>query len=141
MATAINVPSTDTFFVIDSLQAAKDYEWSVRARVVGRFTLFSRPTQFRTSEISGIDITLNEERSHSSIAIYPNPSRGQFNLRSQDDNLIQQVKIYNLNGSEIMSLEVDSYSEFIDLSQFGSGIYQIRIITEDFIQINPILVY
>ncbi|SEA61125.1 T9SS type A sorting domain-containing protein [Psychroflexus halocasei] len=66
----------------------------------------------------------NESMVFEQFAMYPNPSEGQVNFKS-DDNF--SLKIYALNGQLVYeSLEMQKQSQ-IDLSQLAKGIYLTKV--------------
>ena len=60
------------------------------------------------------------------ITIYPNPSNGKFNIKSENEKIIS-IDIYNSIGDHLKT--VNSIDEEIDLSGFSKGIYLIKINT------------
>ena len=68
----------------------------------------------------------------SSLEVFPNPSKGKFNLIVSDPNAgIAYLSIFNLNGrklySEQFNINVNSNNFNIDLSGFSKGIYLLKI--------------
>lgn len=79
-----------------------------------------------TSISSGFEEVLYESQS---VNMYPNPSNGIIHLNS--NKAIQQLSIYNQNGSLLYnSFDLKSTMSF-DLSVYGSGIYLVKVIGED----------
>ena len=64
------------------------------------------------------------------ISIYPNPTNGIVNFEFANDN-IQQIKISDLTGKTIIEKVNIQQNETIDLSSFESGIYIIKIQTDN----------
>ncbi|MEP6646335.1 MAG: T9SS type A sorting domain-containing protein [Saprospiraceae bacterium] len=69
--------------------------------------------------------TLNDEFSRS---IYPNPSSGIIHFSELDPSSLLQI--YDFSG-KLISSEKDIQSHQLDLHQFGSGIYFLKLINEN----------
>jgi len=76
---------------------------------------------FKNYPLSISDFYLNE------IKIYPNPSSSRIFRKSQKDP-VTKIELYNLLGENIQTL--NNKVEFIDISDFESGIYLVKIYTE-----------
>ncbi len=83
-----------------------------------------------------LDLTLKPNGVHESdlasgIHIYPNPSKGVFNIKfDKEATEIRTVRVTNLQGQEVYSAKLSSGST-IDLSNQSNGVYFISIETED----------
>jgi ELWxxDGT repeat protein len=77
-----------------------------------------------TTSATGIT-SITENKYH--VSIYPNPGSGVFNLQiNESDNT--SIEIYNVIGEKVLVYRLqNSLSEF-DLSNFNSGVYNIRVI-------------
>jgi len=66
------------------------------------------------------------------IQVYPNPSNGKVYIRNQGI-MINQIRVYALNGTEILNCVPKAGVSFISLDLIGSksGIYFIKIFKED----------
>ena len=67
---------------------------------------------------------------YEAISIYPNPTNGIINLEFADNN-VQQIKISDLTGKTIIEKVNIQQNETIDLSSYESGIYIIKIQTDN----------
>ncbi len=71
-------------------------------------------------------VGVNELKSNSNIiSIFPNPSSGKFNLRS--DTEVLSVEVLNSLGQTIYYEKIHSPGAEIDLSTFTKGVYFIRL--------------
>ncbi len=61
------------------------------------------------------------ENTKESMAIYPNPSEGVFNIKSE--TLLENAEVYDLGGKLVMNLKI-SNNQF-DLSALNSGTYML----------------
>ena len=72
-----------------------------------------------------------DELSKIKFKIYPNPSDGTFHLNFESDYLPVKIEVYNLIMQKIKEFDFKEYlhpiSIDIDLNQFSSGIYFIKI--------------
>ena len=75
-----------------------------------------------------------EEAITSSASIYPNPTDGILNIES---NGLMTISVMNMLGQKIMEMSATDYA-VIDLSNCESGIYLVRIGTENGIRVEKI---
>ena len=71
------------------------------------------------------------------ILIYPNPSKGIFNLELYSIKNSCQLLVTNLLGKKIYSETInsaDKQSTQIDLSDYSSGVYNLSLIEENLIR-------
>ena len=81
--------------------------------------------------VNSVDI--HELNNSSNIIIYPNPSTGQITVESPN---AVQVEIYNLSGVLIKSTN----KKEIDLSQEAKGVYFVKIMTKENIEITKLII-
>lgn len=68
----------------------------------------------------------------SKLAIYPNPSKGQFTIQSSVSSGQVLIEIYNVLGEKLYSqINIQNPTVNIDLSSQSNGVYFYRIITQD----------
>ena len=63
-----------------------------------------------------------------SVELYPNPTDGKFMIECDE---MTTVEIFNMVGQSIGMIEVNSDTVSIDASAWTSGIYSVRITTEN----------
>ena len=68
------------------------------------------------------------ERNENRVVVYPNPSKGQFNLKVNPPGEYQ-VKVYNTSGNLLLQKNSDQINETIDLSHCTNGMYLLKIMT------------
>jgi len=81
----------------------------------------------------------NGYKENSTLDIYPNPSDGIINIEIESIN-IAVIEIYNVNGTLILSKEIDSKSEKINISNFPKGIYTVRLIKDRAVNFGKVVV-
>ena len=79
----------------------------------------------------------NQNVSEKGLTVYPNPSKGNFNLSIQGDSL-QNIEIFSITGQSVFtqSYSEGKVSDEIDISSFSSGIYIIKAHGRDGKQYN-----
>ncbi len=106
-------------------------------------TRFDNSGQFHSngmSAISGLTLTGFETLSGlegSDIRIYPNPSAGIFNIEGIDGEA--EITIFNAFGEEIIDMKI-ILPDKVDLSAQATGIYFIRICSEEGTWYNKLIV-
>jgi hypothetical protein len=72
----------------------------------------------------------NDEQSNSKFTLYPNPAKDLIHLRTP--NIEEgRVVLIDLLGKKVMDEHFSSITSQIDISELKSGIYMVRIETED----------
>ncbi len=82
----------------------------------------------------GFWITDIEENSDESINVYPNPTNGLLNIEGQGT---MHITVSNLLGQKLQEVTAES-SIVLDMNRFESGIYLIRIETEEGVTMQKI---
>lgn len=82
-----------------------------------------------TSQITQVEETEITELLEN-IKIYPNPSTGLFYFISNDKTQVQ-ISVYNSNGSLIIHDNIVSNKWVIDLSDQPSGIYVLKVFSNN----------
>ena len=60
--------------------------------------------------------------------LYPNPTQGYLTIEAIG---MQHISIHNVIGQMVFDATTDSDNTTIDMTQFGNGIYTVRIATND----------
>jgi len=75
------------------------------------------------------DFILNVENfEREKIKAFPNPTKDQWNIFSEKTN-IESVEIFNMEGKSVSTFFPKNKSTIIDASNFATGIYFSKIIT------------
>ena len=73
-------------------------------------------------------LNIDDEFYNNSFTIYPNPTVGELTIENVNDQKIKNIMIYNTLGQLVLQQQSDS----INVSEFTSGVYYIKIQTEHF---------
>jgi hypothetical protein len=81
-----------------------------------------------TQQVSSCTSLLSKNGQQNDASIYPNPNRGEFyvQLNSLSDNI--RIEVYDAIGQLIVVSNPNNEKSAIDIKNFTSGIYLIRII-------------
>ena len=80
-----------------------------------------------------LDVTLGTQQFDASkLAVYPNPVKNTLNL-SYNQN-ISAVEIYNLLGQQMTSEKVNANQKQIDISNYASGSYLVKVFAGDMVK-------
>jgi hypothetical protein len=120
----------------DSLSVGTSYHWQVRA-VCGSTANMSGFTSYNTfSTLSGSRITAGDVDLAVNLNVYPNPTRGLFNINFISEELDNfEVLIVDAFGKLIIQENkkdfIGEYAKQVDLSEYPRGIYMVQIKTEN----------
>ncbi|TPD66054.1 ELWxxDGT repeat protein [Flavobacterium microcysteis] len=81
----------------------------------------------------------NENNLSNKIKIYPNPSNGLVSIWTYDNSKIKDIEIYNLLGNKMHYSKDNLISDSLDLSNLSSGVYLIKVKTENYIETKKII--
>ncbi|WP_225035661.1 T9SS type A sorting domain-containing protein [Winogradskyella sp. SM1960] len=82
-----------------------------------------------------LDFTLNlaplsvDEFEQNALAVYPNPAKDVLNIDYK--SALTAVKIYNIVGQEVLHMATTSSQVQLDVSEFTSGIYIVKLFAEE----------
>ena len=69
------------------------------------------------------------------LMVYPNPTKSNLNIAAEN---MRRISIINTLGQVVYDAEVDSDNEVIDMAQYESGLYMVRIITDNGIAVERV---
>jgi hypothetical protein len=75
------------------------------------------------------DVGVPERDIDQLLHLYPNPTTGKCIVRNEQD-LIEQLEVYDMYGKRLEQHFVRDYQTVIDLSARASGVYFVRVTTE-----------
>ncbi|MEA3446339.1 MAG: T9SS type A sorting domain-containing protein, partial [Bacteroidota bacterium] len=86
--------------------------------------------------------SIDQTENHSSeIKIYPNPTTGLVNISTNISNIIKSISVYDIMGETVFFQKISRRENIkIDFEHLVSGIYFIRIITDDCIVTKRIVI-
>lgn len=79
----------------------------------------------------------NTKNQKSSISVYPNPFNDKILIEGLESNF--GYSIYNIQGKEIQSETIKSKNGYINTNDIASGIYLLKIVTENEVKIQKII--
>ena len=130
-ATASYYTSTADSLNSAILDYSTNYFWKVRMVSTVDTSLWSNIYQFTTKSSVGINEYEPEE-----ITVAPNPSNGQFTIYGIEN---ASICIFDLQGKIIIP-EAISYNNSLSLNNFAKGLYLVRIIKGEKMQIVKLIV-
>lgn len=84
------------------------------------------------------NITTIEKSANLNFEIYPNPSSGIFELKTNHN--FGNIKVFDITGREVYSQNIESQSTKIDLTKQVSGVYTIEVQQNNQINIQKIVI-
>lgn len=81
--------------------------------------------------------SLDEDGFLHDIELYPNPTEGMLFINNKSKEKIECVKVYNLFGQEVLTVENDF--KYINLSSLKAGLYLIKLKNEKGITIQNVM--
>ena len=77
-------------------------------------------------------VGIDPKHSDLGIILYPNPAKKYLIVESQgiNENILEQIIIYNTNGQVMIRSEVVGEKVYLDLFNFKKGIYLMKAITK-----------
>jgi len=75
--------------------------------------------------------SMNEYTIYETINLYPNPAKGVLNVDLSNILNIRSINVFDVNGRQIIELPVKSGIVQIDMTNYVSGIYFIKVITDN----------
>jgi len=77
-------------------------------------------------------VGIAENEMENAITLYPNPATHQVELRIENNKLkVSNIEIYDVYGKLLQMIPVTSPTILIDVNMYNSGVYLIRLYTEN----------
>ena len=95
--------------------------------IAGDFTAYNGVGRNRIARINGNNTLTNSSFDKSSIAIYPNPSKGIYTLQTNEMNTAKSISIYTILGQKIYDAVISSNETTIDISNQPKGVYLYKV--------------
>jgi PKD repeat protein len=81
------------------------------------------------------------ESMNNAVSVYPNPNSGLFTVTlSAEINSDMTVNVYNTLGELVKTITVGSNAATIDMSEFASGVYVVKVMAENQIATKKITI-
>jgi len=95
-----------------------------------------------TTKCVTMSTSINDaETMNNAVSVYPNPNGGNFNVSlSAEISGDMTVNIYNTLGELVKTITVDSNTTNVDMSEFASGVYVVKVIAENQIATKKITI-
>lgn len=77
--------------------------------------------------------------SNSNIKIYPNPAKTNLTIESKDAQIVK-VRLINLVGQSVLSVDINSCMSSVDLNNVQPGAYMVEVTTEQTTLLHKIIV-
>ena len=75
------------------------------------------------------------------IEAYPNPTHGWYHMRSLNNEQMQEITVYQLNGQQVAAYTLANATEYkLDLSGQTPGMYLIRVVTANSADVLKVMV-
>jgi hypothetical protein len=75
------------------------------------------------------------------IEAYPNPTHGWYHMRSLNNEQMQEITVYQLNGQQVATYTLANATEYkLDLSGQTPGMYLIRVVTANSADVLKVMV-
>jgi PKD repeat protein len=115
--------------------------------LVAHNALCGNDTLTLTDYIHVVDVTGISQLGNSAftVTLSPNPSDGIINLNIKGIQDKLNLKIFNIEGQLIYSSVINgdaySYSDVINLNDYGKGIYYLELRNKDILKVEKIVLY
>jgi hypothetical protein len=76
---------------------------------------------------NGVALGLNNFQNENEVSIYPNPTSSILNIENKTNQSINQISIYNLNGSLVKEVKSAGSLDSISVAELQNGIYFVRM--------------
>ncbi len=132
----VNVVSTNSL-PLTGLDPSSTYKWRVRSNCdvsESNVSAFTSWQYFNT--LSSIRISSGDAELAENLNIYPNPTRGLFNISFIADDIVTlELSVLDAYGKIIMienrEMFVGEFTKQVDLSEYPQGIYMVQIKTNN----------
>jgi len=128
---------TPNILSLTGLNANKTHKWKVKSNCDANLLNVSAFTSWQYfNTLSSIRISAGDQAIANNLNIYPNPTRGMFNISFVSDEVVSlNMSISDAYGKQILveteEMFVGEYTKQVDLSAYPKGIYMVQIKTND----------
>lgn len=81
------------------------------------------------------------EFSKGSVAVYPNPGNGIFYVENLGNgSQTFKVEVFTVDGKLLMTRNYNGSNKgSLELGRFASGVYYLKVVTDDFVELHPVM--
>ncbi|MDD3322822.1 MAG: T9SS type A sorting domain-containing protein [Paludibacter sp.] len=110
-------------FVFQAKAQTVEFSYDLDGNMEERKILIVGPQTVKASSV--VPETITEELGEQKISIYPNPTKGMFQVEVKllDTNLKNYLRLYSLSGANILEMKIESEFTNIDISKYPTGAY------------------
>ena len=87
--------------------------------------------------IIGTEDVASVEYDNPSVEVYPNPANNKLNV---DAKSMTNIILINTLGQVILDRPVDGDNDIIDVSQYKTGVYMLRVVTKNGVDVKRIVI-
>lgn len=107
----------------------------LRSKYIGRMLAYGAPEWSPCwDEYTGFTVDIKKTISDNSIRLSPSPVTNKLNVEIPKSVNLKNtlLNIYDINGKQQYLLSLTEHKIIVDVSQFGSGIYLVQVISNDY---------
>lgn len=138
--------ATGSIFLRDGFRVAKGAEFravpmenescSYKAY---QYDIFGGDMNIAPSETPSVTEIKDEDAVHSTIHLYPNPTDGQFTVDFGVELGVKVVSVFSMNGELLLNSQTSEGNIEFNFSEMKSGIYVIRIVTDNKVETKRLI--
>ncbi|MDV7188359.1 chondroitinase-B domain-containing protein [Lutibacter sp. TH_r2] len=145
--------SGDLLFTATGTTEFNEYEVSAEAQYVkvigyGRFNASGDNRESAWSAIGEIEfygdkvLSVDDYEFSKNILVYPVPAKGNLNIKILNNNSINSIKLFSLNGRLVKEKEVNSLESdaFINVEELSSGTYILNLSNTNKLNISRLII-
>ena len=66
------------------------------------------------------------------INVYPNPSKGLFNISLENENNLKTIEVFDVLGKKVFeAIDLKGYTALVNLQNTSNGVYLLKVLTEN----------
>jgi hypothetical protein len=126
-------PATNSV-AVSNLNVAGNYTWQVRAMCTGIGSKYS------TSTLNLLPPRFGAFDEAEELAVYPNPASEVVSVVIPEYQLGGTLDVLNSNGMLIETMSIDATEMTLNVSEYGTGIYMVKVTSIDGVEVQQIVV-
>jgi len=129
----VSVEESETFYL-------RIYPWYTSAASGKYICLQNLVIKGRVKE-AGNDNNIKNSNEAATVKVYPNPFNGIFTLENLEVSKDASIEVYNQSGVKVSAKSIAGATETVDLTNAPSGVYIVKVYTENHTQTFPVVKY